>query len=234
MEHKKSRKKIFGKTLTIISLMVFFIIFTSAKIETTSEPYSEKESVSVKVPRIITETYNGTEYIEKNVAYGTDRCIYDTQLPHRFDYYMHIDSGLSNDSRIVICTANVSNLEKKPGNFTFYAEIMRSDGLRFDFMDQTKEIPANSTVSFIWTYQTEKELNAVCALKPEKIPIIQRCEFKPEGIYEIRKYPVNVIKQRNKTIYEDMQTTVDVEKARERQTYVNRVFGYNQFFYLGY
>lgn len=230
---KNGKFKLF---FAISILIAAFLAFTSAKPAVVQEEYQAQETILEDTARTITEYYNETNYIDKTIPYLRDICQGEElrKEQYKYDFNMNIDTILLDGKRKVICAANVTNKEDQAGNFTFYAEIMRTDGVGSNNQDKTLEIPAGSSRIYIWNYEVEPEKNAVCTLKPEIIPTIARCEVNPIGLTETKKVAVTVEKQRNTTLVEKVPKIINVTKTRDKQSYTNRLFGYEQQFYLGY
>ncbi len=231
-KNSKKTKTIFYTALIIL----LFIALTSAKQTTIKEEYAVQEAGTEQVLKNVIEYYNETTYSEQQVPYVKAICSGDSEQdsPYRYDFHMSVDSLLVENKRVTICAANVTNLENQAGNFTFYVEILRSDGVSTNYLDQKKEVPALNSEVFIWTYDTDVDKSAVCSLKPHTIPKIKRCEIKPEGVSYIKKVAVVTQKARNKTIVEEVPTIISVVKTKERIGYINRLLGYEQTTYFGY
>lgn len=236
-ENQNSKKS--GRTRGIIYttiIVLLFLALTSAKQTIIKEEYTVQEAGTQQVLKNVIEYYNETTYSEKQVPYVKSICSGDSEKdsPYRYDFHMSMDSILVENKRVTICAANVTNLENEAGNFTFYVEILRNDGVSTNYLDQKKEVPALGSQVFIWTYDTDMDKSATCSLKPHTIPKINRCEIRPDDVTYIKKIPVIVQKERNRTIIEEVPTTISVVKTKEKAGYVNRLFGYEQTMYFGY
>ncbi len=218
----------------IVVALALLFAFTSAKEETGKITYSGNETIYDEVLETVREKYNETTYVEKSIPYSVRTCTEPSYIPYRYDYEMSIDSETSGGKRLITCIADVANLEDRSGNFTFYVAITRSDGITSDYLDQTKEIAANSIAAFMWEYETDLDKTATCTLKAEKIDLYPRCEKVVDGVTRTISIPKTVEKERNITVLKRVPRIIDVEKESEGTVYVNRMFGYRQGFYLGY
>lgn len=236
---EKTAEKPKSKTTKIffaILLLAAFLALTSAKPGMITKEYQAQETTIEENLKTITETYNETTFTYQVVPYVRNNCQGENirMEPYKYEYSMNIDTLLLDGKRKIICAANVTNKESIPGNFTFYVEIVRSDGIVSNYLDQTMQIPANDSRTYIWRYEVESYKTAVCTLKPTTIPTIARCEVSPIGMTETKKVAVTVEKERNVTVLEKEPRTITVTKTREEEGYINRLLGYEQPFYLGY
>ena len=210
----------------IITAALLFYIFTSATMQiidvNKTGVYNSTETYTILEP------YNETEYYMEKVPYGN--------LVNCNPAYMNFTEEFSRARKIVddkiyfVCTLKVTNDDAIAENWTYYARFTKEDLYQFDDMDIKKEIIPGQTAVFEWSYLM-KEPNATvnCDYKPKELPKTTVCR---SSFYE------EVNATRTITKYRNITQTRTVEKeninAVKEPVYLNRFFGYKQFFYLGY
>lgn len=222
-----------NKILYIVLGVILFYMLTSAHVESeiTREERIISEPIQEKV--IVEKTVTVQEPYEEKVPISREGCDY---YPYEWESLPEDTKLLKGDSfaneetgnNYIRCNITVINLEKKAGEFTFYSR---------GCCDQTREIPAEGSVSFQWEHKVEPG-DTFCQIEviQSKIPKIHKCLETADTIYKLTIRYREVIKKQNVTEYRDTGEYVEVERIinATKYTYTNKVFGYKQFFYLGY
>jgi len=229
-QRKSAKQKIAVWNFVIIAaLIVLFYAFTSAK----AVPFTEQEiselkdnSYTVQVP------YIEKEFYQEKVHYGNKYCrpvSYDVNESYTSEYKI-LETPLGEKKWHLICTLAVFNKEEKAGNFSYYALFNK----KFSYVERgalTKEIAALSSETFVWAFEMENFGDVIsCTPRVYKAPTLERCTpIDLSQFMYVTQYR-NVTKYRNETVYQG-----NTEKLVQNGVkYVNRLFGYSQFFYLGY
>lgn len=232
-EKMDKKKMIVNKVLYVVLGIILVYILTSADVHSEAVEAEKTFKEEIKEPVIVEKIVTVQEPYTEKVPISKEGC----------DYYFYEYNTLPEDTKLmkgdafadeetgenyIRCNFTVINLEKKEGSFTFFSR--RRD-------DQTKTIPAEGSASFQWIHNVEPgDLFCQIEIVQSKLPKIWKCLETGDTTYSVVTKYREVTKKQNTTEYRGTGEYKTVTKvvSETKYTYTNRVFGYKQFFYLGY
>lgn len=227
MRVKKGRSaKKGGIFIIVIILVIILYVLTSAKKVTPGcVPFVMQESYTVEVPYETTETY-----VEKR-GIGEKSC-----KTSKYDYITELGWSLEaiNDSAFFRCTVSVANEGDKIGEWTLHVKFITTDaGGGPESEPLTKIINPGQTKDFDFYYPTNKSIT--CRHTIDDAPVKEVCVYPfYENIKRIETVTKNRTETRQRNVTKYKLETGEIVDGCVNFSYVNRVFGYEQGFYLGY
>lgn len=224
------RRVITNRILYAILGVLIFYVLTSATVETTTEEVTHKVREPVLVPVVVEREITVQEPYVEQVAVSKEGCDYYEYEWESFpDLVLMKGEPFANETskeNFLKCNVTISNLENKSGIFTFESRSC---------CDQTREIPAKGSASFQWIHKVNYG-DVFCKIEAVSIPKIWKCIETNQTIYKAVTRYREVTKKENVTEYRSTGRYQEVEKTEPvtKYKYYNRIFGYQQFFYLGY
>jgi len=208
---------------------LLLIALTSAKPLTIPVTQQIIETYTDHEPRTITENANTTEFYQAPVKFtGAPPCFYsnyNSEQKFTFDYQ------IINSSVYLNCTLSVKNLEKVTGEWKFYVAVQTYDGRMYESNVIARNITRNSTEYFNWLFPLDNFRQTDCRLKAESIPSDWMCNT---DVLSLESVSRTAEKEKTITIFVDVQKTRNITREVNQSVYVNRIFGYDQPFWLGY
>jgi len=187
---KNKRYFLLSFIIIIIVILLFVLKFNFA--------INTNETIKIEEPYVV-EEYVDVEYkINDTSPYGVREC---KRTTYNYSASFSYSYPIINNTILLLCNLNITNLEDKAGNFTFYIRIFK-ENFTIDYLDQTKEIKPNETAVFEWYDNvTSLEKLPTCEYKTKEIPKIEKCVYTPAGFY-VRKEESKTVKElRNVTKY---------------------------------
>lgn len=221
MAEKKRGTGLAKKCIYWILILAVLYILTSAR--TAEEAAGQKEAGQKTI--VVEKLVNVTRYREEKVPYGTPRC---EMFTYNFTKTYSYSESSADGKKTAICRFTVKNEEDVSGNFSFYAQLVKNTGLT-EGKDLLKPIEAFGTETFEWTFNIESNEQGSCLLQSSNYPHRMRCFYLEPITYEIKKVPYTSEELKNVT-----EQAAAAKESAAKSMYVNRFFGYRQFFYFGY
>jgi len=217
----KRYKKLRSLIIKIIIAIAIIYVFTSAKKVTVLE----NVTYTIKEPYTIQEPYEVTEEYEEKVPFGSCRMKY---VP--MNYTVEMLEKTFGENNTVRCALKLTNNENVSGTWIYDAYLTTDFG-RVEAPMQTKEVQPQQSVIFSWDIEfTPGTKMIACNIFVVSQPSMQKC-FYPEPItWTTKKKTRTVTKYRNITQYREVQITNETAVNKT----VNRFFGYEQSFDLGW
>ncbi len=217
------------KAVVWAAILAVFYILTSAepKIETTELSKKLPEDEHSIQPIVVEKLVNVTKYKAEKKPYGLPKCM---QVVYNFTKTYSYSENFAEGKKIATCTFFVKNEEDIPGNFSFYPLVIKAGDVN-DGAEILKSIEAFGIERFEWNFTIHITEPLTCQLKSGDYPHRIRCFYPDPITYEIVETPYVVEELKNITEYVIRES---VEWDVKEKIYINRVFGYKQFFYLGY
>ncbi|MFC1728526.1 hypothetical protein ACFLZ7_03620 [Nanoarchaeota archaeon] len=235
-EKRVRRDYLSNKALYVVVGIILFYTLTAATVDSqiVEETKIVKDPIQEKV--IVEKTVTVQEEYVELIPISKEGCDnYDYKwdaLPDKETLALLKGDSFADEEtgyNYITCNFTAVNLEKEAGDFTFYSR---------DCCEQTKEVPGEGSISFQWVHKLTDPGDNFCHIKINnaKHPKIYKCLETADTVYEQKTRYREVTKKQNVTEYRNTGEYEKVEKLinATKYTYTNRVFGYNQFFYLGY
>lgn len=232
---KRDRMKLpTNKLLYVVVGILLFYMLTSANVESqiVEEERTVRDPVQEKV--IVEKTITVQEPYTEKIPISKEGC---DNYPHEWESLPEDIKLMKGESfadeetgeNFMTCNFTVVNLEKDEGDFTFYSR---------DCCEQTKEVPGEGSTSFQWVHKLTDPGDNFCQIDivQSKVPKIYKCLETGDTTYSLIERYREVTKKQNTTEYRETGEYVKVTKIinATKYIYTNKVFGYTQFFYLGY
>jgi len=224
-----------GKGHIIVLILVFvgiFYAFTSSNIVgyVIYEPYYEKEIVEEEVPIEVEESY------VEEVSFNESLCeevigeydIIDWNGSYVCTREEEIDGGEVCVEKKADCFLTIKNKEEEGGEFTI-GMLFVVGTMSYNGEEIIKYVEGGSVEEFRWSSINVSALKDIyCDYIIKEVPKIEECKDVESSVYTVKKKNVSVSEKIEKEI------VVEKNKTIEKQRFVNKVFGYEQKFYLGY
>lgn len=186
-------------------LMILLAILISAIFFVPKFNFAIKTNETIKVP----EQYTSEEYVDvempvnETVSYGIKEC---KERPYNYSARFEYSYPIINNTIKLLCSLNITNLESKEGNFSFYITFYKQNNITVDYLDQTKEIKPNETANFAW-YDNITSLDNLptCEYKIKEIPKLEKCPYVPAGFYTTKEVAKTTKVLRNITKYREVE-----------------------------
>jgi len=236
-DYKKYRTKLI---IGIAIALVLFFIFTSSKTVNVMEKHP-----------ITMSDYNGSDYINRTII---------KQIPYEAQEFYYVEEGVGNPTcktepwpaeitssyyfikegqTTLRCTVIVNNLEPDAAEWTISARFTFDEETTSGPVseEETKTVVGNSAEELIFDYAVEEgKINPEhCDHIVEKAPVKKDCFYtftkKVKKVRNVTKYINETVIQTVK-VYDEINTTKFIELNVTK--HINRFFGYDQGFSLGY
>ena len=221
------QRSLFLNIIIILGIAIVLYSLTAA----TPVPYTTQELMQKGDAYTVLVPYTAEVPYQERVPYGPQNC---QVTDYSFTDSYVIDNKImqtpdGTNKWFMVCTITVKNNEDADGNFTYSAIYKKKNVGFIDAPQQTKDIPAQGSVDFVFAQQMDNFGDFVsCAPRRVTIATGNICKYTEPITYTyVTKYK-NITDYKNETRYKDKS----VEKMAYK--YVNKAFGYEQFFYLGY
>lgn len=234
VREKRQKNSLKDNLPYIVIGLVIFYIFTSASV--TSQTAEVTKTVREPVLQAVTieKPVKTVEYYQEKTPFTTEGC---DNYPFKFETspedYRNMKgemfANVETKENFLKCNFTVTNLEDQNGTFVFNSR---------GYLDIVQLIPAKASATFQWIHKIHEFGDNLCKIEASEsgIPKIWHCLETKDTSYKIVERAREVTKLQNVTEYLETGQTRTVTKLvnETKYTYTNRLFGYNQFFYLGY
>lgn len=223
---RQSRKPVIFAGIAAFILLIALTSaspMSSAVMQTTTESYIDHE------PRSFTTSANVTEFYQVPQKFkGGSPCVYK---PYEFEQDFHYSMEIVNTSIFLRCVVEIKNFEQKVGEWKYYLLIHKHDGREYETSAIAKNISGNTTEEFTWMIELDSLTSQDCRPKAESLPSQWKCDADVIALEEEERTSE---KKKTVTVIVDVERTRNITKEVNQTVYVNRLFGYNQPFWLGY